>query len=294
LDAAFSVLDEESFGDNGAVPNLESHIDELYKLPLSDFVAARTALARTLTGTDAKRVKALPKPTGVPWAVNQLYWHARDAYERLAKAGQQLRSAQVAALEGKKGKTADVPAATDAHRAAVSTAAASAVKLAARAGVSLDLDEVARMLEALSLAVTLAEAPGRFTKPLTPAGFEALAGVVVKAVPRQVAALPNDESPEKRSSLARSPRADAGTQETHTRERELAERRRALAVARAKAAAEEAQAAEVRAREAWQQAKRALDEAERALRSLGKEDEKGVRSTTSVYKGRFKRTLVPD
>ncbi len=258
------------------MPTLESDIDELYKLPLGDFIAARTALAKTLSGTDAKRVKALPKPTGVPWAVNQLYWHARDVYERLAEAGQLLRSTQVAALEGKKGKTADVRAATDAHRGAVSTAAATAVRLAARAGVSLDLDEVARMLEALSLTATLTEAPGRFTRPLAPAGFEALAGVVVKAAPRQVAGPPSDESLE-RSALATSPRAAAGTRDAHTRDRELAERRRAVAIAEAKAAVEGAQAAEVRAREAWQQAKRALDEAERALASLRKEDEEADR-----------------
>ena len=76
---------------------LESQIDDLYALPLGDFVAARTALAKTRRGTDAKRVKTLPKPTVVPWAVNQLYWHARDAYERLVMAGEQLRAAQVAA-----------------------------------------------------------------------------------------------------------------------------------------------------------------------------------------------------
>ncbi len=259
------------------MPTLESHIDDLYKLPLGGFVAARTALAKTLNGPDAKRVKALPKPTGVPWAVNQLYWHARNTYERLAKVGEQLRSAQVAALEGKKGKTVEVQAATDVHRAAVSTAAAVAERLAGRAGVSLDFDEVARMLEALSLAATLAEAPGRFTKPLAPAGFEALAGVVVKAVPKQVAAPPRDGSREL-SALAVVPRADGAKQEVRTRKRELAQRRKAAAIEKAKAVAEEAQAVEVRAREAWQQAKRALDEAERTLRSLRKEDEEAVRA----------------
>jgi hypothetical protein len=44
-------------------------------------------------------VKALKKPTLVPWAVNQVYWHARPVYDRLAKSGAALRSAQIAALE---------------------------------------------------------------------------------------------------------------------------------------------------------------------------------------------------
>ena len=48
------------------MPPVESSIDDLYKGPLSDFVPARTRLAKTLTGPDAQRVKALKKPTLVP------------------------------------------------------------------------------------------------------------------------------------------------------------------------------------------------------------------------------------
>src|SRR5262245_33735871 len=88
--------------------DLDSQIDDLYSQPLEEFTAARNALAKSLTGEDAKRVKALKKPTVVPWAVNQLFWHGKIAYERAVRTGQQLRGAQVAALEGKKGKAADL------------------------------------------------------------------------------------------------------------------------------------------------------------------------------------------
>ena len=74
------------------MPPVESSIDDLYKGLLSEFVPARTRLAKTLTGPEAQRVKALKKPTLVPWAVNQVYWHARPVYDRLARSGAALRT----------------------------------------------------------------------------------------------------------------------------------------------------------------------------------------------------------
>jgi hypothetical protein len=161
-----------------AAPALESSIDNLYRAALSEFVAARTALAKTLTGADAQRVRKLPKPTVVPWAVNQLYWRDRRAWDQLMAAGEQLRKAQVASLEGRK---ADVRAATEAHRRAVTDASAKAERLAAADGLKPAADVLMRTFEALSLKPDSGEAPGRLTKPLQPSGFEALAGVKVAA-----------------------------------------------------------------------------------------------------------------
>lgn len=155
---------------------LDSQIDELYRAPLGEFVAARAALARTLSGDDARRVKALAKPTVVPWTVNQVYWRARPVYDRLIKSGEALRRAQVAALGGRK---ADVRAATDAHRQAVADAVQQAEKIAAAEGVHPASDALMRTFEAISLAPEGLENAGRLTKPLQPAGFEALAGVKV-------------------------------------------------------------------------------------------------------------------
>src|SRR5262245_18244118 len=101
------------------MPSLDARIDELYKSTLADFVAARNTLTKTLTGADAKTVKALKKPGVVPWAVNQLYWRARPIYDRLMKSGRQLRAAQISGLEGKAGKPADIRAASETHRHAL-------------------------------------------------------------------------------------------------------------------------------------------------------------------------------
>src|SRR5262245_5178708 len=92
--------------------SIEALIDDLYKRPLSQFTSARDALAKSLKGTNAAaatRVKELAKPLVVPWAVNQLYWRARPAYNQLAKSGEKLRTAQIAALGG---RSADVHSAT--------------------------------------------------------------------------------------------------------------------------------------------------------------------------------------
>jgi hypothetical protein len=157
-------------------PAIEAKIDDLYRAPLAEFVQARTALAKSLTGDDAKRVRALTKPTVVPWAVNQVYWRARTSYDRLIKSGERLRDTQVAALQGGKG---DVRAATDAHRRAVADAVREAEAIARDAGIHPATDALMRTFEALSLRPESDEPPGRLTKPLQPAGFEALTGVKV-------------------------------------------------------------------------------------------------------------------
>lgn len=159
-----------------ATPSLDSQIDALYALPLEAFTAARNALAKSLKGDAASvsLVKSLAKPTQIPWAVNLLYWNDRGTWTRLLDAGLALRTAQLAALEG---RPSDVRVAEAAHRSALTDAAASAARLAAQAGGAAASDPVTRMLEALSLAPAPPSTPGRYTDVLQPAGFEALAGL---------------------------------------------------------------------------------------------------------------------
>ena len=163
---------------------LDATIDELYRLPLNEFTGARNALAKSLTGGDAKHVRALAKPTVVPWAVNQVYWRARGTYDRLMKSGEKLRAAQIAALEG---RAADVRAAADAHRRAVGDAVAEAQRLAAPDGARPGADALARTFESLSLATAVLESPGRLTDALQPAGFEALTGITPQPAALSVA-----------------------------------------------------------------------------------------------------------
>jgi hypothetical protein len=242
----------------------ESRIDDLYKLPPDEFVPARNALAKSLAGDEAKAVKALTKPTVVPWAVNQLYWHDHDVYGRLVKAGEKLREAQLTAL---KGKSSDVRGATNTHRQAVAEAVKAASELAAAAGVHPDPDALARMFEALSLQKIPSEPHGRFTKPLQPQGFEALAGIDIKAIPRSLREAAATEAPQ--AAPSHKPTA-AELREIRKREQEAAEtaRKHAAAVKAAEARRSNAKTAEAKARADWERSKTELDEAERALAEL--------------------------
>lgn len=238
------------------MPSVDAEIDDLYKAPLREFIQLRTALAKRMTGADAQRVKGLVKPTLVPWAVNQLYWWARPVYDRLTKSGAQLRAVQIAGLEGRQ---ADVRRATETHRQAMAEAVKQATSLASRAGANPDLDVLMQTLEALSLTGGHDDAPGRLTKPLRPAGFEALAGVAVRTPP------PADSVP--RVSAKTQARSSGPTSEDRRRARlaVAAERRQAAAIREAENDLKKAQAAEVRAREAWERTRDAVDKAEREL-----------------------------
>lgn len=225
--------------------NVEAEIDRLYQGPLGDFVDSRAALAKSVAATgakaDAQRIRKLPKPTIVPWAVNQVFWRSRALYDRVIEAGSRLRSAQVAALQGGK---ADVNAASEAQRRAVTTAVAAADQLAKNSGATLPRDTLTRTFEALSLAEKSAEHPGRLTKPLQPAGFEALAGIAVHAPTAQIAARAAARAASEKE------RAAAQKREEATRKKQDAAIKKAEAqLERAKRRMAQAQAALKRTRE---------------------------------------------
>jgi hypothetical protein len=269
-------------GDNGEV-TIDARVDELYQLPLGEFTAARNALAKSLSGAEAKPIKTLAKPTVVPWAINQLYWRERRTYERLMKAGAALRAAQIAAL---KGRASDLRAATDAHRAAIAEAVKSATSIAAQHGGHPAADQLARMLEALSLAANPPAPPGRLTDLVQPSGFEALAGVtpaaaVFKQRSSQAASsqtpATSNRSPATRSqppvtSNQRPAGVDLKAIRAAERKRQAEERRRAreqaAAQARAQKAIDAAEREVERAREALAAAEKKLAAARSARLSL--------------------------
>lgn len=76
----------------------EEAIDDLYRGPREAFIEARNALADRLQvrgdGAAAERVRALRKPSVSAWAVNQLWWFERDAYDALHAAGAALLELQ--------------------------------------------------------------------------------------------------------------------------------------------------------------------------------------------------------
>jgi hypothetical protein len=163
---------------------VQEEIDALFQLPLTEFTAARNALAARLKKAgeteDAALVKALTKPSVPAWAVNQLFGKHRSLFERLLDAGEKFRQAQTAQLAG---KSADIRAPLEARRAALSELTARAAKLLTDAGSAAAPETMRRVtttLEALSTYAGLSDAPapGRLTDDVQPPGFEALAALV--------------------------------------------------------------------------------------------------------------------
>jgi hypothetical protein len=240
--------------------SLETDIDDLYKGPLGEFTAARNALAKTLSGDAAKRVKALAKPTLVPWTVNQLYWHGRQAYTRLMAAGESLRAAQIAALEGKAARLAK---AADAHKTVLAAAVKEAVRIAGRDGSRPNADELSRTLEALSLSAERRSPPGRLTEAVAPAGFEALAGMSI-AAPKAIHAASSETTAERRKKTNEDQEEKAAAD---ARRREL-ERQ----IQSAERDLERAKSAEASARERLENAVAELRKVEDALAALRAQD----------------------
>ena len=171
---------------------LEGDLDALFKLPLAEFTAARNTLAGQLKqggrGSDADLVKALVKPSITAWAVNQLYWKHREAFDRLIATGERFRQAQTSRLVQ---KIADMRSALDARREELSNLSDQATALLRDAGHNPTPDTIHRItttLEAISAYASLLDAqrPGRLTHDVDPPGFEALASFIPSAGLREL------------------------------------------------------------------------------------------------------------
>ena len=166
------------------VDDLEADLDALFRLPLAEFTGARNALAAQLKKSgrgeekaEAARVKALAKPSISAWAVNQLYWNHREAFDQLIASGERFHKAQ------KSGKVADMRTALDARREALTHLSDLATSLLQSAGHNPTLDTIRRItttLEAMSVYASRSDAPrpGRLTHDVDPPGFEALAAFI--------------------------------------------------------------------------------------------------------------------
>ena len=164
-----------------AKSKVEDDVDELFRLPLSEFIGARKTLAVKLKkegrGDEAERFKALAKPTVSAWTVNQLYWRHREVFDQLIATGQRLRQAQT---KGRNAKAGDLRAAFDERREVLSRLSDLATALLHEAGYNAGLDilrRIATTLEAMSAYASLPNgvSAGRLIKDIDPPGFDSLA-----------------------------------------------------------------------------------------------------------------------
>src|SRR6058998_1630086 len=202
------------------MPKLDDDIDALFRLPLTEFVGARKALAARLKqngfASEAEGVKALAKPSISAWTVNQLYWRHREAFDELIATGQRFRKAQAT------GKMVNMREALDARREALSRLSDLATEALRDAGHNPSLDTLRRItttLEAVSAYASLSNRPtlGRLTEDIDPPGFDSLGSFAPSAGITKRAAEPLHASPSKRavtaSSKAQEQAADASRRE---------------------------------------------------------------------------------
>jgi hypothetical protein len=167
--------------------NLDDEIDGLFRLPLAEFISARNTLSARLKNegrrNDADRVKLLAKPSVSAWAVNQLYWSHRAAFNQLMATGKRLRPAQKLRLAG---KVAGMRDSLDARREALVQLTELATELLREAGSNPSLDKLRRVtttLEAMSANALRSDGPtpGRLTQDLDPPSFDSLASLMSRA-----------------------------------------------------------------------------------------------------------------
>jgi hypothetical protein len=231
---------------------LDEAIDELYGADLDAFTAERTRLARELRGggsrDEALELQQLRKPTTAAWALNQLARRNRREVDLLLDAGHRLREAQAAALRGDERESFEHARTTEREALRRLNQEAERLLREERGGASpAVLSQIDETLRAAAISEDGRErlARGRFTAPLVPEGFEALAGLVPDTPsPRREREAPSagDEKRRLREAQKRVRELDAAAREAEQRAEQLRER--------ADVAEREAEAARAKADEA--------------------------------------------
>src|SRR5262249_53229715 len=146
-------MDEEDI-ESETKGKLEDDVDALFKLPLAEFIGARNNLAARLKrdgrANDANLVKTLTKPSISAWAVNQLHWKHREAFDQLLATSKRFRQAQTSHSDE---RFADMRESLDARREALSQLSDLATVLLRDAGHNPTPDTTHRItttLEAVS------------------------------------------------------------------------------------------------------------------------------------------------
>jgi hypothetical protein len=243
---------------------LDDDIDELYGLPLDEFVAARNALVKRLKKEGDKdaatAVQALKKPSLAAWALNRLARDDPNAITELLEAGAAVRRAHRQALSG---DATALRAATRTEQREVSGLAQRAAAILDGAGSSgaANLDRLATTLRAAATDEEAGEAlrQSRMLTDLEASGFDLTGGLVLVPPPREEAA------PGRRDGAAAAP--PAATAEVEAGDEADAEARAEAAAAQAAAerqAKRERERAEAKVAAAAKKAERLEQEADRA------------------------------
>ncbi len=196
-------------------------LQELYQVPLAQFVAERKRLAGELKASGdaagARQLLERKRPTLSAWAVDQLYWHARDAFDEMLATAEQLRRGHLKASGD--------------HRDAIAKLrqrAAAILEDAGHAATEATLRRVTTTLAALSATGGFdPDLPGTLAADRDPPGFEAVGIPSEPPEPDEPAATTHHQG-KRELDAARAAHARKSTDEAEARRREeMAEKKRA-------------------------------------------------------------------
>jgi len=283
---------------NDTKGTLGDDVDALFKLSLAEFTGARNELATKLKkagqANDANIVKTLAKPPVSAWAVNQLYWNHREAFDRLLETGQQFRKAQAS------GRIADIRALLDARSEALTTLSDLAAEVLRDGGHNPSPDTIHRItttLEALSSTASEGTTLGRLTQDVDPPSFASFASLIPsgftaasKSEPAKVSA------PQKTGASSKSGKASAvdeqKVQAEETRRAKIAAAKASLQEAKKSLAEARAQTQRLEAtqKKAQWEAKQADAEAQIAERLLRQAEERFKKASAASQEAQDRAT----
>ena len=268
--------------------------DQLYGLPLDQFVAQRAALVKTLRADgdreQAAEVAALRKPSVAAWAVNQLVRTQRRAVDDLFAAGDALRDVQAEVMAGRQDAQALRDAAGD-ERAAVDALVQSARGLLTSDGDGLSPSIIDRVADTLHAAALDDDAradvdEGRLERELRHVGLGAgglvAAGPAKRSARKQPGAAAKPQGRGKRDDDAAKPQGRGKRDDDPARRRtdaKRADRERADARRAARSAEADARREADRAARAL---KIAQERRERAAEALGEAEEELADATSQA------------
>ena len=150
--------------------------DELYAVPLTEFIAARDALAKRLRAEGDKdaaaAIKKMRKPAVAAWVANHLARHHKSDVTRLVDATAALRDAQRVAVH--EGDPAPLRETTRSHRSALDALEKAAKDVLNTAGMNASgtiLERVRDTIQAAAAEDPDTFASGRLVEEGRPSGF---------------------------------------------------------------------------------------------------------------------------
>ena len=212
----------------------ETAIESLFRAPLEQFVALRKQLASELKSAGAaeaaKRFAKLKRPTVSVWAVNQLWWHERAAFDALFAEARRIGAGDLSGQSE--------------HRRALGHLREAARRLLGAAGHPATEATLRRITTTLGSLAALGgfepDRPGALTQDRDPPGFEALTLPLAAETSASQQRSLNSEAPAEPSAAELAAAREIAEREAAARR--AAEQARRLALERSRIEAELAEA----------------------------------------------------